>query len=389
MYPTIDVAVIGAGAAGMMAAASAGQRGRSVVLIDHAQKLAEKIRISGGGRCNFTNLYASAGNYLSQNPHFCKSALAQYGVRDFLDLIERHGIAYHEKKLGQLFCNEGSAAIIRMLQSECDAAGVQWRLGCTVHTVQYDGASFLIDTAHGQWRSQSLVVACGGLSIPQIGATGLGYDIARQFGHDITPLKAGLVPLTFQPEDLLPELAGIALPAEVSCGKARFRDDLLFTHKGVSGPAILQISSYWQPGEAISLNLLPELDADAWLEMHASSNQQVATVLSERLPARLAKALTERHNLALAMKQTTPAQRRRLASDLQAWKIIPSGTVGYKKAEVTCGGVDTRAVSSKTLMSQLCKNLFFAGEVLDVTGWLGGYNFQWAWASGYVAGQFA
>lgn len=385
----VDVVVLGAGAAGMMAAATAGYRGRSVVLVDHASKLAEKIRISGGGRCNFTNLHAGPGNYLSGNPHFCKSALSQYKVRDFIDLIERHGVGYHEKKLGQLFCDEGSESIINLLKQECDWAGVNWSMNTSLLKVESTSSGFRVETTAGQYDCASLIVATGGLSIPQIGATGIGYDIARQFGHTITELAPALVPLTFQPEDLFPELAGVAFDAEVSIGKTRFRENVLFTHKGVSGPAILQISSYWQPGSEIEIDLLPDLNATDWLEGEAQSRQLLSNILAAHLPQRFARTLADRFGGDKPINQTQKNHRLSLASHLNAWKIRPGGSQGYKKAEVTRGGVDTSELSSKTLMSQLKTNLFFVGEVVDVTGWLGGYNFQWAWSSGFVAGSHA
>ncbi len=386
---SVDVIVLGAGAAGMMAAATAGYRGKSVLLIDHASKLAEKIRISGGGRCNFTNLHAGPGNYLSANPHFCKSALSQYKARDFIDLVERHGIGYHEKKLGQLFCDEGSEAIIAMLKQECDWAGVNWSMNNTINAVSTTRHGFQIETTQGTFSSASLIVATGGLSIPQIGATGIGYDIARQFGHPITDLAPALVPLTFQPDDLYPELSGIAFDAEVSIGKVRFRENVLFTHKGVSGPAILQISSYWHPGDDLCIDLLPDVNAADWLESEAHSRQLASNVLASQLPQRFARTIALKTGGDKPLCQWSKTERQTLAGHLNTWSIRPGGSQGYKKAEVTRGGVNTEVLSSKTLMSQLQPNLFFVGEVVDVTGWLGGYNFQWAWSSGFVAGSHA
>ncbi|XZG70330.1 NAD(P)/FAD-dependent oxidoreductase [Chitinibacteraceae bacterium HSL-7] len=382
----VDVVVIGAGAAGMMCAATAGQRGRRVVLVDHATKLAEKIRISGGGRCNFTNLEPKAECYLSNNPHFMKSALKQFSHWDFIGLMAKHGLSWHEKTLGQLFCDQESQAVIDMLKAETDEGGVEWHMGTKVEAVSRDGEHFVVATSAGQWRCASLVIATGGLSIPQIGATAFGYELAKQFGLPvITPVPA-LVPLTFQPEDLWGELAGVALDdVVVSIGKRAFREAILLTHKGVSGPAILQISSYWQPGDEICIDLLPSCDLD---ELWASANREalMSTVLSEVLPKRFVLAWLARHGAARPLKQYTPAELAAIRDGLHGWRVKPSGTQGFKKAEVTRGGVDTEALSSKTMMVRDVPGLFFVGEVVDVTGWLGGYNFQWAWSSGYVAG---
>ena len=383
-----DVAIIGAGAAGMMCAFEAGRRGRNVVLIDHASKLAEKIRISGGGRCNFTNLHAKPENYLSINPHFCRSALARYTPQNFMDWLDSHGIAYHEKKLGQMFCDAGSQAIITMLKNECDAAGVQWVMPCKVESVTHD-KDFHIVTERGVVQAQALVIATGGLSIPKIGATPFGYRIAQQFGVAVTKLKPGLVPLSFQPEAWAPymELAGVAVDAIVSCGKRAFRENLLFTHRGLSGPAILQISSYWEPGEPLHINLLPEQDMRALFSEHHGSRLLLDNFLAQYLPKRLAEVWCA-HTLAenKPLNQYADKELATLAAKLHGWQIIPSGTLGYAKAEVTCGGVDTRALSSKTMQAEAVPGLYFIGEVVDVTGQLGGYNFQWAWASAHAAG---
>ncbi|MFC4161239.1 BaiN/RdsA family NAD(P)/FAD-dependent oxidoreductase [Chitinimonas lacunae] len=389
MVRSIDVAVIGAGAAGMMAAASAAQRGCGVVLIDHAERLAEKIRISGGGRCNFTNLQARAECYLSRNPHFCKSALAQYTVRDFLDLVESYRIGYHEKKLGQLFCDEGSQQIIDLLKSECDKAGVVWRMATPVGAIEQVEHGFRLAAGNEVWDCRSLIIATGGLSIPPIGATGFGYDLARQFGLPIVPTAPALVPLTFEPKDLYADLSGVSIDCEVSLGHASFRENVLFTHKGVSGPAILQISSYWSPGQALSLDLLPGRDARALFAEAARSEVLLPNLLAEWLPKRFAQAFCAAQLDIRPMKQYLPRELELVASRLHDWRVIPSGTVGYKKAEVTRGGVDTAALSSKTMAAKSVPGLFFVGEVVDVTGWLGGYNFQWAWSSGWVAGQNA
>lgn len=384
-----DVIVIGAGAAGMMCAATAGQRGRRVLLLDHATKLAEKIRISGGGRSNFTNVYARHDCYVSENPNFCRSALAQYTPQHFIALMERHGIAYHEKKLGQLFCDDSSQQLIDMLDAECRAAGVDRRMGVTVHKVGRN-ETFQLETSAGSFSCESLVIATGGLSIPQIGATAFGYQIAEQFGLPVTKLDPALVPLTFHVEDAarFAPLAGVSLDTEVRIGKVRFRENVLFTHKGLSGPAILQISSYWQPGQEIVIDLLPDLDADAWLEERAGSEQLLANAMGELgWPKRFAEAWLDGQGANVRGKDLAPKKRRQLAETLHNWRVLPNGTQGYKKAEVTRGGVSTRALSSKTMMANDVPGLFFIGEVVDITGWLGGYNFQWAWSSGFVAGK--
>jgi predicted Rossmann fold flavoprotein len=391
-----DVIVIGAGAAGMMCAIEAGKRGRSVLLLDHATKLAEKIRISGGGRCNFTNLHTTPASYLSQNPHFCRSALARFTPQHFIALTQKYHIHYHEKKLGQLFCDGSSQQIIDMLRRECDVAGVQWQMPCRVRNVGRRGAeraTFVLETDGGDLGASSLVVATGGLSIPQIGSSSLGYRIAEQFGINVEPPRAGLVPLIFARDQLaqLSQLTGIALDAEVSCNTGRFRENLLITHRGLSGPAILQISSYWRPGLPLHINLLPDVDAKAWLSEHRHSSALLSTVLTQRLPRRFAKAWID----AIIGARDKPINRcddkslRRIAEQLQDWQVTPDGTAGYRKAEVTLGGVDTRELSSRTMEAIKVPGLFFIGEVVDVTGHLGGFNFQWAWASGHAAGQFA
>ena len=391
-----DVIVIGAGAAGMMCAIEAGKRGRSVILLDHATKLAEKIRISGGGRCNFTNLHATPASYVSQNPHFCRSALARFTPQHFIALVEKHHIRYHEKKLGQLFCDGSSQQVIDMLRHECDAAGVKWQMPCRVRNVAGRRPGrflFMLQTDLGELSANSLVVATGGLSIPQIGSSSLGYRIAEQFEINVMPPRAGLVPLIFARDHLaqLSQLPGVTLDAEISCNGGRFRENLLITHRGLSGPAILQISSYWQPGLALHINLLPGVDATAWLFEHRHSHALLSNVLAQRLPRRLAKAWID----AIVGARDEPINRcddqslKRIAGQLQDWQVTPDGTAGYRKAEVTLGGVDTRELSSKTMEAIKVPGLFFIGEVVDVTGHLGGFNFQWAWASGHAAGQFA
>ncbi|WP_074975837.1 NAD(P)/FAD-dependent oxidoreductase [Nitrosospira multiformis] len=389
-----DVVVIGAGAAGMMCAMEAGKRGRSVLLLDHATKLAEKIRISGGGRCNFTNRYTAPENFLSQNPHFCRSALARFTPCHFIELVEKHRIRYHEKKLGQLFCDEASRQIIDMLRNECEAAGVIFQMSCGVSRIDrgFGDTGFVLETSCGKVMTDALVVATGGLSIPQIGASPFGYRIAEQFGINVTPLRPALVPLTFAPEQLsvFSGLSGIALDTIVSCNGARFRENLLITHRGLSGPAILQISSYWRPGDPIHINLLPELDAPGWLLDRRHSGALLSNLLAQHLPRRFAEAWLS------AMRSTLPEtpvneygnkSLKQLASQLHAWQVFPNGTAGYKKAEVTLGGIDTAELSSRTMESKKVSGLYFVGEVVDITGQLGGFNFQWAWSSGYAAGQ--
>lgn len=389
MNPTqTEVIVIGAGAAGMMCALTAAQRGRKVVILDHYAKLAEKIRISGGGRCNFTNINAKPDNYLSHNPHFCRSALSRYTPQHFIALLDKHGIAYHEKTLGQLFCDEESEVIITMLKRECDAAGVHWIRPCEVGEIRR-GTKFTVMTSRGLLEADSIVIATGGLSIPKIGATPFGYKVAEQFGIPMTKLKPGLVPLTFHPEEwaAYAELTGAALDAVVSFGKQRFRESLLFTHRGLSGPAILQISSYWEPGQAISIDLLPDLDMREVFIEEAKSKLFLSNFLAQHLPKKLADIIaTQWIAENKAINQYSPKVLAALADRLKNWQVTPTGTMGYTKAEVTCGGVDTKALSSKTMESNEVPGLFFVGEVMDVTGQLGGYNFQWAWASGYSAG---
>ena len=383
-----DVIIIGAGAAGMMCAIEAGKRGRSVVLLDHAEKLGEKIRISGGGRCNFTNLDARPENFLSANPDFCRSALARYTPRDFIALVEKHGIAWHEKKLGQLFCDESAQKIIDMLKAECDDANVQWCMPAKVASVG-KRERFAVATNRGEFDCQSLVIASGGLSVPQIGASPFGYRLAEQFGLAVTPLRPALVGLTFAPDTLaqFADLSGISVDALVSCNGASFRENLLITHRGLSGPAILQISSYWQPGDDLSVNLLPDREALEILEDVQAFEKLLANVLGEFLPQRFAQRWVEFNFENQPLKRFNAPRLREVAERLHDWRIRPSGTVGYKKAEVTLGGVDTRELSSKTMEARKQPGLYFIGEVVDVTGHLGGYNFQWAWSSGHAAGQ--
>lgn len=388
----VDVLVIGAGAAGLMCAITAGQRGRRTLVLDHANKPGKKILMSGGGRCNFTNLGVTPAQYLSANPHFCKSALARYTPADFIALVEKHRIAYHEKELGQLFCDESSKQIVRMLLDECAAAGARVETSCGVERVQKTDEGFAVLTANGEVHTQALVVASGGLSIPSMGATGLGYELARQFGHNVLPTRAGLVPLTLsgKHQEHYQELAGVALPvAEARVGKRAFRAGLLFTHRGISGPSILQISSYWQPGDELRIDLSPEQDMGAWLVAQRAQRPaaELRNVLGELLPRRLAQRLCELWLGSKPMRQYRDAELHDAGARLHDWPIVASGTEGYRTAEVTLGGVDTDGLSSATLQSKHVPGLYFIGEVVDVTGWLGGYNFQWAWASGHAAGE--
>lgn len=398
MKLTKDVVIIGAGAAGMMCAIEAGKRGRSVLLIDHATKLAEKIRISGGGRCNFTNLHTKPENFLSSNPHFCRSALARFTPQDFIALIEKHGISYHEKKLGQLFCDDSAQQIINMLREECDAAEVALQMHAKVESVSHVCVNdkiekqFVIKTDHNTVISQSLVIATGGLSIPKIGASAFGYQVAEQFGLSAKPLRPALVGLTFAPQDLIAfvDISGVVIDAVASCNGASFRENILFTHRGLSGPAILQISSYWQPYEAIHINLLPQYNVVNLLSEHRRSAQLISSLLTQYLPKRFIQAWVKSlpTNAIKPMKQYNDNELQQMSLRLTNWQIIPSGTVGYKKAEVTQGGVDTSQLSSKTMEVKQVPGLYFIGEVVDVTGHLGGFNFQWAWSSGHAAGQY-
>jgi predicted Rossmann fold flavoprotein len=382
-----DVVVIGAGAAGLMCAIEAGQRGRRVTVIEHNERVGLKIGISGGGRCNFTNLGAGPDNYLSANPDFCKSALARYTPRDFVALVEKHRIPYHEKKLGQQFCDGSSRAIIEMLLAECAAAGVEIRTHCRVTEVRRSDR-FHLATSTGPLDSAALVIATGGLSFPKLGATDFGYRIARQFGVSLTAVRPGLVPLTFAAADQpLHVLSGLSVPVVVRHGGAEFRENLLITHRGLSGPAILQISSYWREGDTLRFDLLPGESADAILTRAREQNIDLATALASRWPRRFAEAWCQRHAPAKPLRHCKARELTDLAALLHAWPLTFSGTEGYPKAEVTLGGVDTRDLSSKTMEARRVPGLFFIGEVVDVTGWLGGYNFQWAWASGHAAGQ--
>jgi predicted Rossmann fold flavoprotein len=441
-----DVVVIGGGAAGMMCAAEAGRRGRRVLLIEHAPKIGERIRISGGGRCNFTNRDVGPANFLSQNPDFCRSALARFTPRDFTLRIEKRGIRHHEKTLGQLFCDDSSQQVIDMLVADVADAGVQWAHPCVVHRVAMlpaavednagatderpgtgtpaahagavrRGERFEVVTDRGSFRCQSLVVATGGLAVPKLGATPFGYRLAEQFGLAIVAPRPGLVPLALAPETLttLAPISGVSFDAQTALGEPealrraagrappaapipRFREKVLVTHRGLSGPAILQISSYWQMQDygrasgakrGVSIDLFPGADAAAWLAQHARSRAVLGNLLAERLPRSFAHGWCALHGWNAPMAELDGAHRARIAAALRAWTIAPSGTLGFAKAEVTLGGVDTAELSSKTMEARRAPGLYFVGEVVDVTGWLGGYNFQWAWSSGWVAGQFA
>ncbi|MDA0182948.1 NAD(P)/FAD-dependent oxidoreductase [Solirubrobacter phytolaccae] len=387
-----DVVIIGAGAAGLMCAITAAERGRKVLLLDSSNKPGKKILMSGGGRCNFTNMYAEPANFAATNPHFCKSALARYTPWDFIGLVAKHEVPYHEKKLGQLFCDNRSKDILNLLLTECEEAGVEWHVNTSVHAIEKaDAGGYALRTDLGDVAAQSLVIATGGLSIPTLGATGFGYEVARQFGHNILPTRAGLVPFTASGplKELCTELSGTSVDCVAGCNGESFRENLLFTHRGLSGPAILQISSFWHPGDIVEINLLPDRDALEWLQSQQATrpNSELKTLLGEVFTKKMAALLAEHWFTSKPMKQYTPAQLREIADRLAAWRFMPAGTEGYRTAEVTLGGVDTREVSSKTMESLKSPGLYFVGEVLDVSGHLGGFNFQWAWASGHAAAQ--
>ncbi|TWT20380.1 NAD(P)/FAD-dependent oxidoreductase [Luteimonas marina] len=377
-----------------MCAIAAGARGRRVRVLDHANKVGKKILMSGGGRCNFTNTGTTPAQYLSANPHFCKSALARYTPADFIAMVEAHRIAWHEKELGQLFCDDSAKQIVRMLLDETAAVGAGVHTHCSIETVErLDGGGFRLRTGLGTIECASLVVATGGLSIPSMGASGFGYALARQFGHAVLATRAGLVPLTLsgKHQARLQDLSGVAFEVEARCNGAGFRNRMLVTHRGISGPAILQVSSYWQPGDDLRLDLLPDRDIPSWLAVQQRERgaTELRTVLSEALPRRFAQRLCEVWLPSRPLRQYTPAQLQQVADTLQSWPLVASGTEGYRTAEVTLGGVDTHELSSSTMMSRRVPGLYFIGEVVDVTGWLGGYNFQWAWASGHAAGEVA
>ena len=395
MTSTYDVVIIGAGAAGLMCAIHAGKRGKRVCLMDHARKIGRKIRISGGGRCNFTNLYTSPENYLSQNPHFCKSALKQYTQYDFIDLVSAHSISFHEKKLGQLFCDNSAQDIIDMLLSETRDAGVDLWHPVTVERIEKpaEDDGFGVTTSRGLVRCESLVVATGGLSIPKAGATPFGYGVARQFGMDVLDTHAGLVPLTFQGQllDRCKTLSGLSVDACVSFQDTEFAEGLLFTHRGLSGPSILQISSYWRERQTIQVNLATQVDLLNFLRERKveTPRQTLSVALSTHLPKRLTTHICELSKIDGRLGELSDEKLTRVAQQVHQWSVLPSGTEGYRTAEVTLGGVDTNGLSSKTMESKTCPGLYFIGEVVDVTGHLGGFNFQWAWSSGFAAGQYA
>ncbi|MBT82099.1 MAG: aminoacetone oxidase family FAD-binding enzyme [Alteromonadaceae bacterium] len=388
-----DVIVIGAGAAGLFCAAQAGKRGRAVAVLDHGKKVGRKILMSGGGRCNFTNMYAEPANFLSANPHFCKSALSRYTQWDFISLVSEYGIPYHEKTLGQLFCDNSASDIVDMLVKECDKAGAEIVTRCEILSVEKTGTGYALSTSLGDYVCESLVIATGGLSMPKIGATPFGYKIAEQFGLNVLPTRAGLVPFTLHDKDkqALEALSGIAVDTSASCNDTSFREAMLFTHRGLSGPSMLQISSYWHPGDTLHIDLQPAMSAAEYLTaaQQDTPDAQLSTVLSKFYPKRLAQTFVDTRQWSNEpVKRLTHSQIAEIDNTLSDWQVTPNGTEGYRTAEVTLGGVDTDELSSKTMMSKKAEGLFFIGEVVDVTGWLGGYNFQWAWSSAWAAGQY-
>lgn len=387
-----DVLIIGASASGLMCAIEAGKRGRKVIVLDHANKAGKKILMSGGGRCNFTNMDVTADNFISHNPHFCKSALSRYSQWDFIAMVNKHHIPYHERDLGKLFCDDSAKDILNMLLAECEKAKVKIQLKCEINNINKSQSDlFEITSSSGDYIATSLVVACGGLSIPKMCASPLGYKIAEQFEHHVWPTTAGLVPFTLQPDDKakLEKLSGISVDSAVSNERMQFNENILFTHRGLSGPAILQISSYWHPGENIIINLLPESDIAERIKsrQQRQPNIKLKTVLNEVLPKRVIVALFDQETLDKPLQEFSNIRINDIAEQLHQWKIKPNGTEGYRTAEVTLGGVDCDELSSKTMESSKVPGLYFIGEIVDVTGWLGGYNFQWAWSSGWCAGQ--
>ncbi|EKM6457584.1 NAD(P)/FAD-dependent oxidoreductase [Cronobacter dublinensis] len=388
-----DAIIVGAGAAGLFCAALAGQAGRRVLVLDNGKKPGRKILMSGGGRCNFTNLYVEPSAYLSANPHFCKSALARYTQWDFIDLVGKHGIAWHEKTLGQLFCDDSAEQIVTMLMAECEKGGVTVRLRSEVLGIARDENGYTLTLNGGAVQTPKLVIASGGLSMPGLGATPFGYKVAEQFGLNVLPTRAGLVPFTLHKPLLeqIQTLSGVSVPAVVTADDGTvFRESILFTHRGLSGPAILQISSYWQPGEWLTVNLLPDVDAGAFIDEQraAHPNQSLKNTLAMLLPKRLVECLQSLGQLPdVTLKQLNSRQQQELLETLHGWRVQPNGTEGYRTAEVTLGGVDTHALSSRTMEARNVPGLYFIGEVVDVTGWLGGYNFQWAWSSAWACAQ--
>ena len=388
-----DVIIIGAGAAGMMSAIEAGKRGRKVLLVDHYKKIGEKIRISGGGRCNFTNINTNPNKFLSQNPKFVRSALSQYTQNDFINLINKYEIKFHEKKLGQLFCDHSAQQIVEMLLKECELANVTILKEFIITNIDKENDQYLVSTETDTYSSESLIVATGGLSVPKIGATSFGYEVAKKFDHNIIETLPALVPLTFSEKilEMCKELTGLSVEAIVSFNKVLFQEGMLFTHRGLSGPSILQISSYWKQGDNIKVNLSPKLNVYQLLEEKRKLNPKfdILNIISEILPKRLAQIICSENKVSGNISELSNKILKQLSDNINSWLINPTGSEGYRTAEVTLGGVDTKELSSKTMMSNKHKNLFFIGEVVDVTGHLGGYNFQWAWSSGYVAGQYA
>ncbi|HAI95831.1 MAG: aminoacetone oxidase family FAD-binding enzyme [Cycloclasticus sp.] len=386
-----DVIIIGASASGLMCAIEAGKRGRKVLVLDHANKAGKKILMSGGGRCNFTNMAVDADHYISNNPHFCKSALSRYTQWDFISLVSDYNIPYHERQHGQLFCDESSKDILDMLLSECTHAGVDIQLNCSINQIHKDHTTYHLDTTLGHYAAHSLVIATGGLSIPKMGATGFGYQIAKQFGHTVQPTRAGLVPFTLQEKEKtwLADLSGIAIHCLVSNQRNRFKENMLLTHRGLSGPAILQISSYWRAGETITINLIPDIDLQTLFKekQEAQPKTQLKALLADFLPKRFISALLGNAVVLQPLQSISFERFKVIAKQLQQWQIKPNNTEGYRTAEVTLGGVDCNELSSQTMESKHSSGLYFIGEVVDVTGWLGGYNFQWAWSSGWCAGQ--
>jgi predicted Rossmann fold flavoprotein len=383
---SFDAIVVGGGAAGLFCAISAGKRGRRVIVIEHNAEVGRKILISGGGRCNFTNTGTSAENFISQNPHFCKSALARYTPADFVSLVRKYCIPFYEKKLGQLFCRESSRPIVEMLLSECSKGRVEVKSGCSVKTVSHDGGDFVLGTSHGEYRSPKLVIACGGLSFPKVGATDLGYRVARQFGLKIVDTRPSLVAMTLKGGGY-PDLAGVSVDTTVNTGSQSFRENILFTHRGLSGPAILQISNYWKPGVPVSVDLSPDADVSGLALEHLDSRQSLGNFLASVVPARLARRLAVDIGADRPLADVKKKDLEALARSINDWKVEFADTEGYGRAEVTLGGVSTAELSSQTMEANRRPGLYFIGEVVDVTGWLGGYNFQWAWASGFAAGN--
>jgi predicted Rossmann fold flavoprotein len=392
MMEKIDVLIVGAGAAGLMCAIEAGKRGRRVMVLDQANRPGKKILMSGGGRCNFTNTHIHPDNYISHNPHFCKSALSRYTQWDFIEMVKRHHIPFHEKTLGQLFCDHKSQDILHMLLTECELAGVEIRLNAEITTLEkISDHHFRVDSTRGNFHCESLVIASGGLSIPTMGSSPFGYQVAEQFGLKVWPTRAGLVPLTLHEGDKekFAGLSGVAAECIASHSDISFKEAMLFTHRGLSGPAILQVSSYWQPGESIDINLLPDVDVFALLKSAKQSQpvKQLKTILSDYLPKRVVEVFISVTDAEKKMADFSHQRLEEIALHINAWCVKPNGTEGYRTAEVTLGGVDCDAISSKTMATLSVPGLYFIGEVMDVTGWLGGYNFQWAWASGWAAGQ--